>query len=326
MFEPSYIELYGSGELQERVDKLEAMLTSCDICPHVCYINRLKDEIAWCYSGYLPIVSSYCPHFGEEPVISGTRGAGNIFFGNCSMRCVYCQNYQISQNWVEECKNQVSFGRLAEIMLELQGKGCHNIGLVSPTHFVPQIVKALVIAVRNGLNLPLVYNTNAYDSLEVLRLLNGIIDIYLPDIKYGENEMGWQYSKVKDYATYARKAIREMHRQVGSELIIEDGLVKRGLIVRHLVLPNDVAGSKGSLEWIRNELGKDISLSIMAQYFPSNRTEDTILLNRKIHESEYERLVKILEELKMENGWIQDFESQECYKPDFTNRLEPFKV
>jgi putative pyruvate formate lyase activating enzyme len=165
------------------------MLAACNICPHDCGNNRLNDEIARCYSGYLPVVSSYTPHFGEEPLLVGTHGVGNVFFGNCNLRCVYCQNHMISQNWREEKKNEVSFYRLAEMMIELQTKGCHGIGLVSPTHFVPQIVRSLEIAVEMGLHLPLIYNTNAYDSVEVLRLLDGIIDIYLPDLKYSEEEM-----------------------------------------------------------------------------------------------------------------------------------------
>jgi putative pyruvate formate lyase activating enzyme len=325
MFQPSYIQLHETGELQERAEKLEALLGSCGICPHECRANRLENEVAWCFSGYLPIVSSYCPHFGEEPVLSGTKGTGNIFFGNCNLRCVYCQNYQISQNWKEESKNEVSFERLAEMMLELQVKGCHNIGFVSPTHFVPQIVKALSIAVEKGLHLPLVYNTNAYDSTLVLELLDGIIDIYLPDLKYSDNETAWQYSKIKDYPKHARSAIKEMHRQLGSELVMENGLLKRGLIIRHLVLPSDIAGSEDSLQWISDELSKDITISVMAQYCPTNKANDSAILNRRIHESEYDRVLSILEELDLENGWIQEMDSQDYYRPDFCNRLEPFK-
>ena len=254
-FEPSYIKLYESGELQRRIEILDEMLASCDICPLDCKINRKEGEIARCYSRYLPIVSSYCPHFGEEPPLIGTNGAGNIFFGNCNLRCVYCQNFQISQNYNAELKNEVSFERLADIMLELQGKGCHNIGLVSPTHFVPQIVRALGIAVEKGLRLPIIYNTNAYDSVDVLRLLDGIVDIYLPDLKYAEEADGYSYSKVKEYPKFARMALKEMHRQVGSELLIDDdGLLKRGLLIRHLVLPNDLAGSRETLKCGQCEL------------------------------------------------------------------------
>ncbi len=325
-FVPSYLKLYQSGELPSRVEALEAMLAACNICPHDCGNNRLKDEIARCYSGYLPIVSSYTPHFGEEPQLVGTHGIGNIFFGNCNLRCVYCQNHMISQNWKEEKKNEVSFERLAGMMVELQEKGCHGIGLVSPTHFVPQIVKAVEIAAGWGFRLPLIYNTNAYDSVEVLRLLEGIIDIYLPDLKYSDDDMGYQYSKIRSYPMVARAGIREMHRQVGSELLIgEDGLVKRGLIIRHLVLPNDIAGSKDALRWIGSELGNETTLSIMSQYFPTHKALTTPLLDRKIRQSEYERVLNFLDQLGMENGWAQEYEASEYYRPEFEDRGRPFK-
>ncbi len=326
MFVPSYIELFESGELKRRAEILDEMLADCDICPLDCRINRKEGEIARCYSRYLPIVSSYCPHFGEEPPLVGTNGAGNIFFGNCNLRCVYCQNYQISQNYKVELKNEVSLERLAGIMLELQDKGCHNIGLVSPTHFVPQIVKALCIAVEKGLRLPLIYNTNAYDSVDVLRLLDGIIDIYLPDLKYSEEIDGYSFSKVKEYPKFARRAVKEMHRQVGGELVIDDdGLVKRGLLIRHLVLPNDLAGSENTLKWISEELGRDTALSVMSQYYPTNKAESITLLSRHIRESEYDKVLDLLDKFGLENGWMQNFESQDYYKPDFTNRIEPFK-
>ncbi len=323
-FAPSYIHLHNTGELQQRAATLEAMLRACDICPHNCGNDRIADEIARCYSGYLPIVSSYTPHFGEEPLLVGTHGVGNIFFGNCNLRCVYCQNFQISQNWKEEKRNEVSFERLAEMMIELQSKGCHSIGLVSPTHFVPQIVKALLIAIERGLRLPIIYNTNAYDSVAVLRLLDGIVDIYLPDLKYSEEEMGYRYSKVREYPASAREAIREMHRQVGTELVLgEDGLVKRGLIIRHLVLPNDLAGSGENLRWIRDELGKDTTLSVMSQYFPTHKAT-TPLLDRKVREREYEKVLELLDRLGMEHGWAQEYEASEYYRPEFENRDRPF--
>src|SRR5437762_5216694 len=241
--EPGYLTLLKANELEHRVEQLESMLSSCNICPKDCGNDRLQDEIAACYSGRLPIVSSYTAHFGEEPCLSGTRGAGNIFFGNCNLRCVYCQNYQISQTWKEQRKNELSHERLADMMLELDRRGCHNIGFVSPTHFVPQMTRAILIAAEKGLHLPIVYNTNAYDSVEVLRLLDGIIDIYLPDLKYADSDAGFQYSKVRNYTLYARNAVKEMQRQMGDELILDnDGLMKRGLLIRLLVLPNDIAG------------------------------------------------------------------------------------
>src|SRR5215470_6669459 len=240
---PSYVEMLESGELESRVERLMAKLADCRVCPRDCGNNRFDGELAACYSGLLPIVSSYTAHFGEEPVLVGTHGAGNVFMGLCNLRCVYCQNYQISQTFKQQHSNEISFERLAEIFLELQEQGCHNINWVSPTHFVPQLAKALFIAARQGLRLPIVYNTNAYDSVDVLRLLDGIVDIYLPDLKYSSDEAGREYSKVTEYVRHSRAALKEMHRQTGDSLVYgEDGLVKRGLIVRLLVLPNDIAG------------------------------------------------------------------------------------
>src|ERR1043165_8684662 len=253
--EPGYLKLLRANELETRVEQLEAMLGACNICPKDCGNNRLEGEIAACYSGRLPIVSSYTAHFGEEPCLSGTRGAGNIFFGNCNLRCVYCQNYQISQTWREQKKNEVTPERLAEMMLELQDRGVHNIGFVSPTHFAPQMARAILIAAERGLKLPIVYNTNAYDSVEVLKLLDGIVDVYLPDLKYADADAGYLYSKVRDYKEHARAAIKEMHRQMGDELVFDEkGLLKRGLLIRLLVLPNDIAGIEENLRWIRDEL------------------------------------------------------------------------
>lgn len=326
-FVPSYRRLYETGELHRRVERLESLLASCTVCPHNCRNNRLNNEIARCYSGYLPIVSAYTPHFGEEPGLVGTHGVGNIFFGNCNLRCVYCQNYEISQRWREERRNEVTFERLAEMMLELQTKGCHSIGLVSPTHFVPQIVKSLLIAVGRGLHLPLVYNTNAYDSVEVLRLLDGVIDIYLPDLKYAHEQDGRRYSKVAQYPHISRAAIQEMHRQVGSTLVWgADGLVKRGLIIRHLILPNDLAGSEESLRWVRDTLGRDVTMSVMAQYYPTHKATEIELLNRKIYAGEYGRVLRVMERLGMNEGWTQEWErASEYYRPEFQDRDVPFK-
>src|SRR5881275_559950 len=224
-FTPGYLRLRQLGELNSRVEALEALLERCTVCPLDCGNNRMNDELARCYSGRLPIVSSYTAHFGEEPPLTGTRGAGNIFFGNCNLRCVYCQNYQISQAHKEQIKNQITHDRLAEMMLELQARGCHNINFVSPTHFAPQMARAILIAAEQGLRLPIVYNTNAYDSVEVLRLLDRIVDVYLPDLKYADSADGYTYSKVHDYTQHARRALAEMYRQTGAELIFnEDGL------------------------------------------------------------------------------------------------------
>ena len=329
-FAPKYLTLLRENKLAERVERLEAMLASCNVCPKDCGNDRLADEIAACYSGRLPIVSSYTAHFGEEPCVSGTSGAGNIFFGNCNLRCVYCQNYQISQTWKEQKQNEITHERLAEIMLELQERGCHNIGFVSPTHFAPQMARAILIAAENGLRLPIIYNTNAYDSVEVLRLLDGIVDIYLPDLKYADSAAGFLYSKVRDYKEHARAAINEMHRQMGDELVFDDnGLLKRGLLIRLLVLPNDIAGLSENLRWIRDELSPRTAISLMAQYYATNKaaTDDRyILLSRRISEGEWFDAVSLLEDLGMEEGFMQEYESAlYYYRPDFTDVEKPFK-
>jgi putative pyruvate formate lyase activating enzyme len=290
----------------------------------------MEDELARCYSGRLPIVSSYTAHFGEEPALVGTRGAGNIFFGNCNLRCVYCQNYQISQMHKEQLKNQVTHERLAEIMLELQERGCHNINFVSPTHFAPQMARSILLAARRGLRLPIVYNTNAYDSVEVLRLLEGLVDVYLPDLKYAGSEEGYEYSRVRDYAEHARRAVAEMYRQTGHELVFgEGGLLKRGLVIRLLVLPNDLAGVRESLEWIRDALDARVAVSMMAQYYATNRAatdERYTLLSRRITESEWLRALSALDELGMAEGWMQEYDgASHYYRPDFTDREVPFK-
>lgn len=328
--EPGYLRLLQTGELAKRVGALEAMLESCTVCPRDCLNNRLQNEIAACYSGRLPIVSSYTAHFGEEPALVGTRGAGNIFFGNCNLRCVYCQNYQISQTHREQLKNEIAHERLAEMMLELQARGCHNINFVSPTHFAPQMARSIMLAAEAGLRLPIVYNTNAYDSVEVLRQLDGIVGVYLPDLKYAEDEAGYLYSKVRAYKDCARRAIAEMYRQVGDELVFaEDGTVQRGLIIRLLVLPNDIGGVRESLEWIRDELSPKVAISMMAQYYPTHQAATSrrhILLSRRITESEWLRALTALDELGMAEGWMQEFDGAAYYyRPNFENPETPFK-
>src|SRR6266550_9377705 len=328
--EPPYLRLLQSGEFRRRVQALEALLERCTVCPRDCLNNRLNDEIAACYSGRLPIVSSYTAHFGEEPPLVGTRGVGNIFFSNCNLRCVYCQNYQISQTHKEQIKNEVTHERLAEMMLELQAHGCHNINFVSPTHFAPQMARAILIAAEQGLRLPIVYNTNAYDSVEVLKLLDGIVDVYLPDLKYAENEAGYLYSKVRGYRECSRAAIAEMHRQMGDELIYDDdGLLRRGLVIRLLVLPNDVGGVRESLRWIHDELSPRVAVSLMAQYYPTNvagTNQRYTLLSRRITESEWLRAVSALDELGMEEGWMQEYDGAAFYyRPDFDDTATPFR-
>jgi putative pyruvate formate lyase activating enzyme len=278
MFTPSYIKLYESGELKLRAEKALEILHSCNSCPHDCKVDRTSGELGTCASGWMPIVSSYTAHFGEEPVLSGSRGAGNIFFGNCNLKCVFCQNYEISQSYRTEKYNTVSHERLAEIMLELQRRRCHNIGLVSPTHFSASIIPAIYIAVQKGLNLPIIYNTNGYDSVEMLKLYDGIIDIYLPDLKYGNNAFAKTYSNIDNYFDKAKPALKEMHRQVGDELTFERNVVSRGMIIRHLVLPNDLADSESVLKFIAEELSPKIYISLMSQYNPVHKACKDVLL------------------------------------------------
>lgn len=323
--QPSYISLLHSGELEKRARIAHNILSSCNCCPHDCKVDRINGELGICAGGYLPIVSSYTPHFGEEPVLSGTHGAGNIFFGNCNLKCVFCQNHEISQSYKTEKDKTVSFERLAEIMLELQDKGCHNIGLVSPTHFSAQILQSIYIAAKNGLQLPIIYNTNGYDSVDTLKLYDGVIDIYLPDMKYGNDEFGKEYSRIDDYFEKSKPALKEMFRQVGDELVYEGDVVVRGVIIRHLVLPNDLADSENVFRFIAEELSPEIHISLMSQYNPMHKAEKDILINRKIREREYERVLDLMDKYGLKNGWIQEMDSMENYLPEFNkDRANPF--
>src|SRR6266542_1045166 len=330
MHEPAYVGLLESGELEERVEKLYPLLSSCTVCPRNCGNDRLANVLASCASGLDPVVSSYTAHFGEEPVLSGTRGAGNVFFGNCNLRCVYCQNWQISQDWKTQRTNEVKVERFAEMLLELQARGCHNIGFVSPTHYAPQMAKAVLLAARAGLRLPIVYNTNAYDSVEVLRLLDGVVDVYLPDFKYADSASGWLYSKVPDYPERSRAALIEMYRQKGSALVFEEeGLLVNGLLVRILVLPENVAGISESLAWIEETLSPRVAISLMSQYYPIHRAatnEKYSALSRSITAEEWEEALAALESNGMENGYQQEFQTaNKYYRPDFRDRKTRFR-
>jgi putative pyruvate formate lyase activating enzyme len=327
---PRYKALLESGELEARVERLWSLLSACTVCPRDCGNDRLAGVLASCASGADPVVSSYTPHFGEEPGLSGTRGAGNIFFGNCNLRCVYCQNYQISQDYQMQKSFAVSVERLAEMMLELQDRGCHNIGLVSPTHYAPQAARAILLAARRGLSLPIVYNTNAYDSVEVLRLFDGIADVYLPDFKYADDAAGRLYSKVPDYVARSRAALVEMYRQVGPRLVFsEEGLLQRGLLVRMLVLPENAAGIADSLAWIAETLSPRVAISLMAQYYPIHRAasnEKYRRLNRSITAAEWEEALGAMAAWGFENGYQQELDTaNRYYRPDFTDRETPFK-
>lgn len=319
-----YQSLYESGELKARVRLLNEKLNSCTICPRHCEADRMREIEGFCQSGRNPLVASVTAHFGEEPVLVGKNGAGNIFFGSCNLRCVYCQNWQISHPVGKKRKGEISPEELAVKMLELQDKGCHNINFVSPSHFVAQMVEAVFIAAGKGLQLPLVYNTNAYDDLETLKLLEGIIDIYLPDLKYADDLTGLKYSQARNYTEISRSAVKEMFRQVGILEIDSSGIARRGLIVRHLILPNDLAQTEETFRFLAYEVSRFVNVSLMAQYYPTNKAERIPLLSRKIRESEYEKAIELLEKYQLENGWIQELEgAAETYQPDF-NRESPF--
>jgi len=284
-----YLRL-SNEELKKRKEKLFEILNECRICPHKCRVNRVKGEKGFCKLGYFPQISAFHSHFGEEEVLVGEKGSGTIFFTSCNLNCVYCQNYEISQLRVGE---EVSFERLAEMMIELQKIGCHNINLVTPTCQVPQIVKALIIARDQGLKIPLIYNTNAYDSVKTLKLLDGIIDIYMPDFKYSDDKIAQKYSNVPGYFEIAKKAIKEIHRQVGDLVVDEKGIAQRGLLVRHLVLPNNLAGSEKIFQFLAREISKNTFLNIMDQYWPAYQAQRYPELSRPITEEEYQRTINL---------------------------------
>ena len=325
--EPEYVALYQSGELEHRAQALEARLASCDICPRECRVNRLQNEPGYCHSGRLPVVSTVCAHHGEEPALSGTRGSGAVFFGNCNMRCVYCQNYQISQDWKKQKSNQMDCSTLAERMLYLQDElGCHNINFVSPSHFVPQLLRAVVEAVPMGLRVPLVYNTGGYDSVATLKELDGVITIYLPDLRYASDKWARKFSHAPYYVARARQAIKEMYRQVGDLVMDESGLAQKGLMVRHLILPNGLAGSDESLTWLVREVSPTVTISIMSQYMPMHRALRIPLLARQIAVEEHEKVLRLLNQLGVENGWVQEMGAAEEYLPHFEREGHPFSV
>jgi putative pyruvate formate lyase activating enzyme len=323
--EPGYVALYRSGELERRAQALEARLASCDTCPRDCRVNRLQNELGYCHSGRLPIVSAVCAHRGEEPALSGTMGSGTIFFGNCNMRCLYCQNYQISQDWRNQKRNEMDCRTLAKRMLYLQDElGCHNINFVSPSHFVPQLLRAVAEAVPGGLRVPLVYNSSGYDSVVTLKELDGVISVYLPDLRYASDKWARKFSQARDYVTQARQAIKEMYRQVGGLVVDESGVAQRGLIVRHLILPNGLAGSEESLAWLVREVSATVTVSIMSQYMPMHRAPRVPLLARKITVEEHEKVIRLLDDLGIENGWVQEMGSAEEYLPDFEREGQTF--
>ena len=288
-FEAAYLKTHREGRLSERIEKAFRLLEACTLCPRNCGVNRLQGERKFCGAGLQPEVSSASPHFGEEDPLVGSHGSGTIFLTHCNLKCAFCQNFAISH--LGEGK-EVSFEKLGMMMVELQRLGCHNINFVTPTHYVPQILRALPFAVEKGLSVPLVYNTGGYDSLETLKLLDGIFDIYMPDFKYADSHASLEYSQVPDYFTVAKAAIKEMHRQVGDLLLDEKGTALKGLLVRHLVLPQGLAGTREVMRFFAQQISKDTYVNIMDQYRPCGRISPDSPLNRSITQDEYDQAVE----------------------------------
>lgn len=300
---PTYLESYHNGKLDRIVEEAFRMLKYCCICPRKCGINRLKNEKGFCKTGLKPKVYSFTAHHGEEPPISGSRGSGTIFFSNCNMSCVYCQNYEFSQ--LGEGR-EVEFEELADFMIQLQNMGCHNINLVTPTHLMPQILKALGMAINKGLEIPLVYNTGGYELTEIIKLLEGIVDIYLIDMRYADNDMAIKYSCAPDYPRYNQEALKEMHRQVSVVKIDNEGIIERGLIIRHLVLPHNISGTDKIMRFIARELSKDTYISLMSQYTPYYKAARFKDISRRITYEEYADSQKAMQRYGLYNGWIQE--------------------
>ena len=292
-FQPAYLALFASGVLEKRVEQAFKHLENCDLCARYCHVNRRKTiQGTGCHTGERAIVHSFNPHHGEEEPLRGRAGSGTIFFSRCNLHCVYCQNWEISQTGLGR---EVEPKELAEMMCELQEQGCHNLNFVSSSHVVAQILAAVFIAAGRGLRLPLVYNTGGYDSLEALSLLDGVIDIYMPDMKYGNSPTARQYSQVKDYWERNQAAIREMHRQVGDLVIDERGLARRGLLVRHLVFPGELANPDKVMKFLSEEISKNTYLNLMDQYHPCYQAFQSPPLDRLITREEYEETLKLAE-------------------------------
>lgn len=285
---PLYLENLTISELHQRTEALHQLMIECRICPNECLARRTEGETGECHSTDEVFISSVGPHFGEEPPLVGTNGSGTIFFTNCNLSCEFCQNYDISHLGMGE---KVSTIELSGAMLQLQQRGCHNINLVTPTHFTPQIVDALILAIEKGLEIPIVYNCGGYESVETLKLLDGIVDIYMPDIKYSIDENALKYSGIQNYWETVKLAVKKMHRQVGDLKISRRGIAQRGLLIRHLVLPNNIAGSKAVIDFIADEISKDTYLNIMDQYRPTYHAYKYPELDRSITNSEYKEAV-----------------------------------
>ena len=289
------------------------MLENCTICPHRCNINRIDGKIGRCKATNNVKIALYSTHDFEEPCISGKKGSGTVFFSNCNLNCVFCQNYEISQLGRGK---EITIEELAEIFLLQQENGVENINLVTPTSYVVQIIEAIKIAKEKGLTIPIIYNTNGYENVETIKMLDGYIDVYLPDLKYAENELAKKYSKIDNYFEIAINAIKEMINQVGVPEFDENGIIKKGVIIRHLVLPNNIENSKKVLKWISSNLPKEVYISVMAQYFPTYKAKGINELNRKLSKEEWQEIENYIEELNIENGYVQELgEHEEEYVP-----------
>ena len=297
-FRPAYLNL-GRNELRARAEAAVTSLADCRACPRDCRVNRLEDAWSACKTGRHAVVSSWFPHLGEEDCLRGWNGSGTIFFGHCNLRCVFCQNFDISQDIRPQAERGAAAAEIALMMLSLQQGGCHNINFVTPEHVVPQIVEAVAEAVDLGLRLPIVYNTSGYDALESLALMNGVVDIYMPDFKYWSNGACQRYLKAADYADAARLAIKAMHEQVGSLVLSEEGLAKRGVLIRHLVMPGGLEETRQILEWIARELGPDTYVNLMDQYYPAGKVDETRFpeLKRRLRAYEFQEARRIAAEL-----------------------------
>ena len=290
--------------IKEIKPSLAKLSDPCELCTHRCKVNRHSGEKGICRAGAKSAVYSYSPHHGEEPPLSGRRGSGTIFFTHCNMQCVYCQNYSFSQ---ESDFEEIKTEELADRMLELGRGGCHNINLVSPTHYACRIVRALEIALEKSLDIPIVYNTGGYDSPELIKLLDGIVDIYLTDMRYAKSEMALKYSNAPRYAENSRLITKEMFRQAGILKLNKEGIAQRGVIVRLLILPNEVSGTVETLKFLKKDISKDIFLSVMSQYHPTYKSQSHPQIARRINKPEYKKVINEVEKLGFANGWIQGF-------------------
>ena len=293
------------------------MLEQCMLCPHNCKVNRLNGQIGRCKCNDKIKVALTSLHKFEEPCISGENGSGTVFFSNCNLNCMFCQNYEISHLGKGK---EITVDELANIFIDQQKQGAHNINLVTPTMYVIQIIEALKIAKGRGLNIPIIYNTNSYENVETIKMLDGYIDVYLPDLKYFSNDLCKKYSKVNNYFENATKAIKEMYNQVGAPKFDENGMIKKGVIIRHLILPNYMQNTKNILKWIKENMSDDVYVSIMSQYFPSYKALEDDRINRKINRKEYKSIEDYIYMIDLKNGYMQDYvenENEEKYVPDF---------